>query len=86
MGTATNFLFATQVHDLGHLARLARIARRLRQSDVAALARVRPEAISAFERGGYVHPVARERILAALGIGSDTEASSWAARQEAAAP
>lgn len=74
MGTAINFLFAAQVHDLGHLTRLARIARHLRQSDVATLARVRPEAVSALERGGYVHPVARDRILAALGIGRDAEA------------
>jgi len=76
MGTATNYLFAAQVHELGHLARLARIARRLRQSDVAALARVRSEAVSALERGGYVHPVARHRILAALGIATDAEHSS----------
>jgi transcriptional regulator with XRE-family HTH domain len=74
MSTATNFLFAAQVHDLGHLARLARIARHLRQSDVATLAGVRPEAISALERGGYVHPVARGRILVALGIANDAEA------------
>ena len=74
MSTATSFLFAAQVHDLGHLARLARIARHLKQAEVATLAHVRPEAISALERGGYVHPIARERILVALGIGSHAEA------------
>jgi len=76
MSTVTSFLFAAQVYDLGHLARLARITRHLRQSDVATLAHVRPEAISAFERSGYVHPAARHRILAALGIATDTEAPS----------
>lgn len=64
-------LLAADTSDLGLLVRLARVARRLKQADLADLAGVMPQQVSSLERGVYLYPAARERILKALGLAGD---------------
>ena len=52
----------------GQKARLARIAQRLRQSDLAALAHVTQYQVSLLERDLFVPPKPRGRILMSLGL------------------
>ena len=54
--------------DIPISARLERVRRGLRQSDVAATANVSQADVSALERGCYVPPARRRRILDALGL------------------
>ena len=61
-----NFLLVDET--LGMKARLARIARRWRQVDLAYFADVAQHQVSALERDAPVYPASRERILAALGL------------------
>ena len=58
---------------LGRRCRILRLAKGLRQDQVAHLAGVSPGRISAFERGLFVNREARRRILAALDISDDPE-------------
>lgn len=62
----------TDVSD-GMKAKLTRIAKGLRQIDVAAAARVDTIDITRLEKGRYVLPTRRKRILAVLGMGDDTD-------------
>lgn len=57
----------------GMKAKLTRIAKGLRQIDVAAGARVDTIDITRLEKGRYVLPTRRKRILAILGLLEDTE-------------
>lgn len=52
----------------GMKAKLMRIAKGLRQIDVAAAARVDCIDVSRLEKGRYVLPMRRKRILGALGL------------------
>ena len=52
----------------GQKAKLTRLAKGLRQIDLASLARVNPIDITRLEKDRYVLPVRRKRILATLGI------------------
>jgi len=61
------FFIATNVSP-GKLVRLERVHRGLRQVDLAEIAGVTQAEISAFERGSYVTPVVRHRILKSLGF------------------
>jgi len=76
----SRLLFRRQVDDVGLLVRLERVSRRMRQDDLAALAGVLPQQVSALERGAYLHPAARRRILAAVGLEENL------AQQEGLAP
>ncbi len=58
---------------LGQKARLLRIAAGLRQYELAILADVPPSAVSTFERDCKLYPLARRRILAALGLEEASE-------------
>lgn len=55
----------------GMKARLTRIAKGLRQIDVAAAARVDCIDITRLEKGRYVLPIRRKRILAVLGLDNE---------------
>jgi hypothetical protein len=57
----------------GQKARFTRLAKGLRQIDVASQANVQPIDITRLERGRYVLPTRRKRILAVLGLLEDTE-------------
>lgn len=57
----------------GMKAKLTRIAKGLRQIDVAAAARVDTIDITRLEKGRYVLPMRRKRILAVLAMGDDNE-------------
>ena len=71
MSSVAGYTFTATVSDLGLLVRLERIARCLRQAELAELSGVRSQDVSNLERGVYVHPLARRRILAVLGIQGD---------------
>ena len=55
----------------GMKAKLTRVAKDLRQIDVAAAARVDCIDITRLEKGRYVLPTRRKRILAVLGLLED---------------
>ena len=57
----------------GMKIRLIRLAKGLRQIDVASQANVQPIDITRLEKGRYVLPTRRKRILAVLGMDNDTE-------------
>ena len=57
----------------GMKAKLTRIAKGLRQIDVAAAAKVDIIDITRLEKGRYVLPTRRKRILAVLGMYNDNE-------------
>ena len=57
----------------GMKAKLTRIAKGLRQIDVAAAARVDTIDITRLEKGRYVLPTHRKRILAFLGMDSESD-------------
>lgn len=57
--------------DEGMKAKLARIAKGLRQIDVAAAARVDTIDITRLEKGRYILPMRRKRILAVLGLSDE---------------
>ena len=57
----------------GMKAKLTRIAKGLRQIDVAAAARVDIIDISRLEKDRYVLPTRRKRILEVIGLVSDNE-------------
>ena len=59
----------------GMKAKLTRIAKGLRQIDVAAAARVDTIDITRLEKGRYVLPTHRKRILAVLGLLEDEGAT-----------
>jgi len=71
MSSVASYTFTTKVGDLGLLVRLERITRRLHQAELAVLGGVRSQDVSNLERGVYVHPLARRRILAVLDIQDD---------------
>lgn len=53
---------------LGQRVRVARILRRWRQVDLAAVAGVQQSAVSSLERDAPVFPAARRRVLLALDL------------------
>jgi transcriptional regulator with XRE-family HTH domain len=57
----------------GMKIRLIRLAKGLRQIDVASQANVQPIDITRLEKGRYVLPTRRKRILAVLGLGNENE-------------
>ena len=57
----------------GMKAKLTRIAKELRQIDVAAAARVDCIDITRLEKGRYVLPARRKRILAILGMDNEED-------------
>ncbi len=57
----------------GMKAKLTRTAKGLRQIDVAAAARVDTIDITRLEKGRYVLPTRRKRILAVLGMDYETD-------------
>ena len=57
----------------GMKAKLTRIAKGLRQIDVAAAARVDCIDITRLEKDRYVLPTRRKRILAVIGLDNDNE-------------
>ena len=59
----------------GMKAKLTRIAKGLRQIDVAAAARVDTIDITRLEKGRYVLPTRRKRILAVLGMDNNNESN-----------
>ena len=65
----------TDVSD-GMKAKLTRLARGLRQIDVASQANVQPIDITRLEKGRYVLPVRRKRILTVLGLIDDEPGAS----------
>ncbi len=52
----------------GQKIKLTRLAKGLRQIDLASIAKVNPIDITRLEKGRYVLPTRRKRILEALGI------------------
>jgi transcriptional regulator with XRE-family HTH domain len=52
----------------GEQARLTRLAKRLRQIDVASQANVTVQEIIRLEKDNYVRPTRRKRIMAVLGL------------------
>jgi transcriptional regulator with XRE-family HTH domain len=52
----------------GQKVKLTRLAKGLRQIDLASVAKVNPIDITRLEKGRYVLPVRRKRILEALGM------------------
>jgi len=52
----------------GQKVRLTRLAKGLRQIDLASKANVQPIDITRLEKGRYVLPTRRKRVLAILGI------------------
>ena len=61
---------------LGVLVRIERVRRRLKQSELAALAGVSQADVSQLELDKKLVPARRKRILAALGIGETSDAGS----------
>ena len=57
----------------GMKAKLTRVAKGLRQIDVAAAARVDCIDITRLEKGRYVLPTRRKRILAVLGMDNESD-------------
>lgn len=57
----------------GQRAKLARLAKKLRQIDVASQANVQPIDITRLEHDRYVLPTRRKRIMAVLGMDNDNE-------------
>ena len=57
----------------GQKAKLTRLAKKLRQIDVASRANVQPIDITRLEHDRYVLPTRRKRILAVLGLIEDTD-------------
>ncbi len=53
--------------------RLTRLAKGLRQIDVASQANVQPIDVTRLEKGRYVLPTRRKRILAVLGLDDEHE-------------
>ena len=53
--------------------RLTRLAKGLRQIDVASQANVQPIDITRLEKGRYVLPTRRKRILAVLGVDNESD-------------
>lgn len=60
----------------GMKAKLTRVAKGLRQIDLAAAARVDCIDITRLEKGRYVLPTRRKRILAALGLLDDEQSEA----------
>jgi transcriptional regulator with XRE-family HTH domain len=52
----------------GQKVRLTRLAKGLRQIDLASVAKVNPIDVTRLEKGRYVLPTRRKRILTALGM------------------
>ena len=67
---ASEFFIAADVSP-GMLVRLSRIRRGLRQRDLAQKAGVTQAEVSAMERGRYIIPAARRRILEALDLAGE---------------
>ena len=65
-----DILVLTDVSE-GLKIRLTRLAKGLRQIDVASQANVQPIDITRLEKGRYVLPTRRRRILAVLGLVDD---------------
>jgi hypothetical protein len=63
----TNLFILSDVSD-GMRVKLTRIAKNMRQIDVAAAARVDTIDITRLEKGRYVLPTRRNRILSVLGL------------------
>jgi hypothetical protein len=68
-GTKMNdeFLILTGISE-GQKVKLTRLSKSLRQIDLASVAKVNPIDITRLEKGRYVLPTRRKRILAALGM------------------
>ena len=58
---------------VGQKVKLTRLAKGLRQIDVASQANVQPIDITRLEKDRYVLPTRRKRILAVLGMDDDHE-------------
>ncbi len=57
----------------GQKVKLTRLAKGLRQIDLASIAKVNPIDITRLEKGRYVLPTRRKRILEALGMDEKNE-------------
>ena len=57
----------------GQKVRLARLAKGLRQIDVASMANVNTIDVTRLEKARYLLPTRRKRILAVLGLDDDDE-------------
>lgn len=67
-GKTNNNVFILTNVSLGQQAKLARIAKGLRQIDVASKAGVTTQEIIRLEKDSYVLPTRRQKILAILGL------------------
>ena len=72
MQSQSDILVLTNVSG-GQKIRLTRLAKGLRQIDVASQANVQPIDITRLEKDRYVLPTRRKRILAILGLDNDNE-------------
>ncbi len=63
-----NDIFIADGLNEGDKVRLARLAKKLRQVDVACIARVTPYEVTAIEKNRLVRKASRERILRAVGL------------------
>jgi hypothetical protein len=71
-----NDIFVADGLSEGDKVRLARVVRKLRQVDVASLARVNPCEVTAIEKNRFIRKASRERILLTLGlIENETESN-----------
>ncbi len=70
-----DILVLTDVSE-GQKARLIRLAKGLRQIDIASMARVNTIDITRLEKGRYVLPTRRKRILVVLGLAGDDNESA----------
>ena len=68
-----NDLFVVTGISEGEKARLTRLTKGLRQIDVAAAAHVDCIDITRLEKGRYVLPTRRKRILAVLGMDNESD-------------
>ena len=72
MECSKDILVLTEVSE-GLKIRLIRLAKGLRQIDVASKANVQPIDITRLEKNRYVFPTRRKRILAVLGLDNNNE-------------
>ena len=70
--SSNDILVLTGVNE-GQKARLTRLSKNLRQIDVASIAKVNTIDVTRLEKGRYVLPTRRKRILAVLGLDDDHE-------------
>lgn len=68
--SSNDILVLTGVNE-GQKARLTRLSKNLRQIDVASIAKVNTIDVTRLEKGRYVLPTRRKRILAVLGLLED---------------